>query len=117
MQALEFDLVAPPEDPPRNLTIIRGRNPFAGITVGNLSPALGEEIGMESGLSGVIVLRIAQRSTAARLGFRPNDIIRVVNGAEVNRVADLTQAAAEAKQRWLVEILRDGRPIQFEVSG
>lgn len=117
LRALEFDLVAPPEDPPRNLTKIEGRNPFAGITAGNLSPALGEEIGIEGGLRGVIVLRIEKRSTAARLGFRPHDIIRVVNGGSVKRVADLTRAAATRKQRWRVEILRGGRSIQFEVSG
>lgn len=116
-QALRFDLVAPPENPPRNLTRIRGRNPFAGVTVGNLSPALSEEIGVESGLNGVVVVGIDKRSTAARLGFRPHDIIRMVNGEKVRRVIDLERVAAESAPRWVVEILRDGRAIQFQVSG
>lgn len=117
LHALPFDLVAPPEDPPRNMTLIKGRNPFAGVTVGNLSPALGEEIGVDGSLDGVIVVRIEKRSTAARLGFRPHDIIRVVNGREVKRVIDLERAAAEPEQRWLMEIQRGDRSIQFQVSG
>jgi serine protease Do len=117
LRALPFDLVAPPEDPPRNLTLIKGRNPVAGITVGNLSPALGEEIGFDSGLNGVVVVRIEKRSTAARLGFRPHDIIRAVNGSQVKRVTDLERAAADRQKEWLLEIQRDGRSIQLQVSG
>ena len=117
MRALRFDLVAPPEDPPRNLTQIRGRNPFAGVTVGNLSPALNEEIGIDNGERGVVVVRIDGRSTAARLGFRPHDIIRMVNGARIDRVRDLSRATDRAQSRWQVEIERGDRAIQFEVSG
>ena len=117
LRTLQFDLVAPPETPRRNLTLIRGRNPFAGATVGNLSPALGEEIGVDLGLDGVIVVKIERRSTAARLGFRPHDVIRNVNGAPIERVTDLSRVTTETQPRWRVEILRDGRSIQFEVSG
>ena len=117
LRALPFDLVAPPENPPRNLTIIRGRNPFAGVTVGNLSPALSEEIGLESGLKGVVVVKIENRSTAARLGFRPHDIIRAINGVAVKRVTDLERTAADPKSRWNMEIQRGNRTIQFQVSG
>ena len=117
LRTLQFDLVAPPETPRRNLTLIRGRNPFAGATVGNLSPTLGEEIGVDLGLDGVIVVKIERRSTAARLGFRPHDVIRNVNGAPIERVTDLSRVTTETQPRWRVEILRDGRSIQFEVSG
>jgi Do/DeqQ family serine protease len=116
-RALQFDLIAPPETPPRNLTLIRGRNPFAGITVGNLSPALREEIGVDAAADGVIVVGIDERSTAARLGFRPHDIIRVVNGQRIERVGDLSQATADVQANWDVEIQRGDRTIQFEVSG
>jgi len=117
LSALPFDLVAPPENPPRNLTLIRGRNPFAGVTVGNLSPALSEEIGFESGLKGVVVVKIENRSTAARLGFRPHDIIRAINGVAVKRVTDLARTATDRKSRWNMEIQRGNRTIQFQVSG
>ena len=117
LRAVPFDLIAPPENPPRNLTLIRGRNPFAGVTVGNLSPALSEEIGLEAGLKGVLVVKIEKQSTAARLGFRLNDIIRAVNGVEVKRVIDLERSAADRKLRWQLEIQRGDRTIQIRVSG
>ncbi len=117
LRSLQFDLVAPPEDPPRNLTLISGRNPFAGATVGNLSPAFSEEIGIESSLKGVIVVKVDKRSTAARLGLRPNDIIRALNGAKMRRVIDLERTAAVPKPRWNIDLQRGTRTIQFQVSG
>jgi serine protease Do len=116
-RTLRFDLVAPPEDPPRNLTRIKGRNPFAGVTVANLSPALSAEISFGEEKSGVIVLRIERRSTAARLGFKPHDVIRKVNGFSIDRVADLARATSGAQANWRVQLLRGERVIQFEVSG
>ena len=117
LRSLQFDLVAPPEDPPRNLTLISGRNPFAGATVGNLSPAFSEEIGIESSLKGVIVVKVDKRSTAARLGLRPNDIIRALNGAKMRRVIDLERTTAVPKPRWNIDLQRGTRTIQFQVSG
>ena len=114
---LTFDLVVPPEDPPRNLTLLHGRNPFAGATVANLSPALGAELGIEDELSGVMVLKIEPGSTAARLGFRPRDIIRAVNGEPIARVRDLDAIVARRQRDWRIILRRGGRDIGFEVSG
>jgi serine protease Do len=113
---LTFALVAPPEDPPRNLTLLHGRNPFAGATVANLSPALDAELGIEGGLRGVILLKIQPGSTAAQLGFRPRDIIRAVNGDRVERVRDLHAITSGAPRSWRIIVQRDGRDIGFEVS-
>src|SRR3546814_3105858 len=43
---VSLELVAPPEDPPRDETTIKGRNPLAGAPVVNLSPAVAEELGV-----------------------------------------------------------------------
>jgi len=114
---LRFELVAPPEDPPRNPTLLRGRHPFAGALAVNLSPALNAELGMENGLSGVMLLKIQQGSTAARLGFRPRDIIREVNGAGIKLVRDLDRASSRQHDNWRIVLRRGGREIRFEVSG
>ena len=111
-----FALVAPIEDPPRNITRLSGRNPFAGARVGNASPALAEELNFDSAASGVIVLDVAARSTAARLGFRPRDIIREVNGERVEHVEDLKRIAAQRFKRWRMVVRRNGQNIGFEVT-
>ncbi len=116
-QTTRFSLVAPPEDPPRNLTLLRGRNPFAGATVGNLSPALGAEMGAEDMTEGVVLLGIQRGSTAERLGLRPQDIVREVNGKRIERVADLQEIADRPQERWRVVLIRGDRVLQFEVAG
>ena len=56
---LTMDMVPLPESTPRDLRKLLGQHPFDGITVGNLSPALAIEIGMEdSTQSGVVVLQV-----------------------------------------------------------
>jgi hypothetical protein len=41
-------LAAPPEDPPREKSPLDGRHPLSGATVVNLSPAVAEEMGLDS---------------------------------------------------------------------
>ena len=49
---IAFSVTAPPEDPPRDITQLGGRQPLAGATVANLSPALAEEIGFSGPVAG-----------------------------------------------------------------
>lgn len=114
---LPFNLVAPIENPPRDLTAIDGPNPFSGLEVGNLSPALAEEIGMKDSLAGVVVMKVDGRSTAARLGFKPKDIIREVNGETIETVQDLLRAGSREAGRWRLVIRRKDRNLRLEVRG
>ena len=80
-QKLEFVLVAPPEEPPRDRQLI-SRGPLAGMAVGNLSPALAQEMGMS-----VVDGASSQWRSAAGLprtgcGSGPRDIIVSMNGKE-----------------------------------
>ena len=73
-RAAAVTLIAAPETPPRSQTRLDGDNPFAGLVVVNLSPAVTEELGLEAGLSGVVVERL-EDGPARRVGFRSGDII------------------------------------------
>ncbi|MBL4721492.1 MAG: Do family serine endopeptidase [Alphaproteobacteria bacterium] len=115
-KTLMFALVAPVEDPPRNLSAVKGRNPFAGVRVGNLSPAVALELDFDDVASGVIVFDVVARSTAAGLGFKPHDVIREVNGAPIERVEDLKDAISQRATRWRIVLRRGGRDIGFEVT-
>ncbi len=53
-----FKLVAAPETTERAETLMEGKNPLQGMVVANLSPAVAEELGVPSSLSGVIALEI-----------------------------------------------------------
>ncbi|MEW5726598.1 MAG: DegQ family serine endoprotease [Pseudomonadota bacterium] len=110
-------LIPPPEIPPRDLTEIAGSNPFAGALVANLNPALAEEIGMDTGASGVVVLRIRRGSIAHRLRFQPGDIILKVNDRPVESVKDAKRALSAEARVWRVTIVRDGETLGLTVGG
>ena len=102
-------LIAAPEDPPRAEKTITGSNPFSGATVGNLSPAYAEELGVDDTLTGVIVSAVGGRSYARQLGLQPGDIILSVNGQGIKRVADLDAALEAGGRQWTIRISRDGQ--------
>ena len=94
-------LTAAPELPARNVTEIKGQGPLAGARVANLSPALAEELGLDSMAysDGVIILSIARMSPAYRVRLRPGDVIREVNHHKVETVAALIEKLDEGEVR------------------
>lgn len=106
-----------PEQPPREETTLKGRHPLSGATVANLSPALAEELGIDVFLDGVIVLKLARNTPAARLRLRPGDRILALNERDIDSVASLTRALAEVGRTWRVVINRGGRQITVEITG
>ena len=85
---LTVPLAAPPEDPPRDKTLLEGRQPLAGATVVNMSPAVAEEMGLSEWRSGVTVTNVQPGSYAARF-LRPGDMIVSLNGETMTSVADV----------------------------
>ncbi len=99
-----------PGDPQGERLTVRGRNPFQGAEVVELSPAFNEENGIDPFQSGVVVFSVNRRSAADYFGFQPGDRIVAVDGAGVNSLDDLQAAleAGEGQRRWPIEIDRRG---------
>lgn len=118
-QTLSLSLIAPPEDPPRDLTLLDGRNPLAGAEVANLNPALAEEMRFEGGLTaeGVVVTRVAARTPAASLGLRPGDMVLRVNTTDIARVADLRRALGVQARSWTISVRRNGQVLTTTIGG
>ena len=110
-------LVAPPEDPPRNETVLDGAQPLAGAKVINLSPAANDQLGLDPMSTGVMVTGVDRRSWARRYGLGPGDIIRTVNGRSVATVNSLEKELEAAQGRWTISIERDGRLVEIDVKG
>ena len=106
-----FKLVAAPETTDRAETLIEGRNPLQGMVVANLSPAVAEELGVPSSLSGVVALEI--KGGVAKRFFRKGDILLEVNGVSIASVDDLQRAVAVDESYWEFEINRGGRKLQM----
>ena len=110
---IRFDVIAPPETPPRNVTALAGRHPFSGASVADLSPALADELGIEGIERGVVVMEVRRGSAARRLGFRRGDIVLRINGGEPRSVAGLKRLLESADDRWKVSLMRDGKAVSY----
>ncbi len=105
-RSVRISLVRAPEEPPRNLTKLPNKHILAGATIGNLSPALAEELGLGNLIRGVIVLELAGGSRASRLRLRPGDILLKINDIEINNVSDAVNVIDEKKEEWRIAIRR-----------
>ena len=104
-------LVAAPETTERSETLMEGNNPLQGMVVANLSPAVAEELGVPSSLSGVIALEI--RNGPAKRFFRKGDILLEVNGVSIASVVDLQRAVTVDESYWEIQVNRGGRKLQM----
>ncbi len=111
----QVTMVGPPETIARADTMIEGRNPMAGATVANLSPAVADELGLPVNLEGVVMLK-ADRRPAARF-FKKGDIVLAVNGKKIGSVEALTAALADEQSFWRIAIKRGSRVLTLSVGG
>jgi Do/DeqQ family serine protease len=95
---------APPGGSPAPVTVT-GQNPLSGSRVVTLTPATAEQAGLDPFAQGVFIQALAPTGYAARVGFRPGDIIDEINGAPV-RSADQVQAQLNAGSGWTIGVQR-----------
>ncbi len=107
----------PPEVPPRDQTQLSGDHPFAGATVVNLSPAVAVERGLNAAQTGILVIDVARRSPAQRIGLRVHDRVVEINGARPETVAELQDVLAKSASRWSLSIRRGDRVLSVTVTG
>jgi S1-C subfamily serine protease len=104
-------------DTPREEVEIHARSPFVGATVANLSPALADELRLDSQSQGVVIVKVADASTAQTIGFRKGDIVVSVNNQKIEKSADLDRIARAGSRQWRVTINRGGQQISVMLSG
>jgi Do/DeqQ family serine protease len=105
---LTIFLVGPPETVPRDLRLIEGRSPFAGVEVINLSPAVAQEFGFDQ-TEGVMIVSVQPGSVANQVGFRQGDMIMQVNDRRVGNTFDLEEIANTRSRAWQIVFERNGR--------
>ncbi len=90
---------------PRELS---GRHPLSGARVVTLTPATAEASGLDPFADGVFIQALDNRGVAARIGFRPGDIIDQVNGQDIRDAAQLDRAMAQSST-WVIAVERNGQ--------
>ncbi|MGN6412114.1 MAG: DegQ family serine endoprotease [Nitrobacter sp.] len=104
-------------DTGRDEITITTPSPFQGAKVANISPALADELHLDSGAEGVVVTALTDDGMAANVGFRKGDIILVVNNKKIARTVDLERAVKEAGRLWRITLMRGGQQIQVMLGG
>jgi Do/DeqQ family serine protease len=104
-------------DTPREEIEIRARSPFLGATVANLSPALADELRLDTQSRGVVVVSVADGSTAQSIGFQKGDIVISVNSQKIERSTDLDRIARAGSRLWRVTINRGGQQMSVTFAG
>lgn len=102
-------LIPPPEVPARDAIELTDRSPLAGATIANLSPAVAEELDMDTASEGVVLLDVDEGGAAFRVGFQRGDIIVALNGTEVNSSKELERLTSRNVRAWEIVINRGGR--------
>jgi Do/DeqQ family serine protease len=104
-------------DRPRNEITVRTRSPLGGARLANLSPALADEIGLNTNETGVVIVDIEPGSLANRFNFRRGDIILSINGERIDDTRELARVADQPVYRWRMVVRRGGRDIAVEFGG
>jgi Do/DeqQ family serine protease len=111
-----ISLQTAPESP-RDEVEIRARSPFSGAKVANLSPALADELRLDTQAQGVVITGVVDGSTAQTIGFRKGDIVLSVNNQKIEKSADLDRVTRAGGRQWRVTINRGGQEISVMFSG
>jgi len=102
---------------PRDEVVIQARSPLLGAKVANLSPALAEELRLDTASEGVAIVDVANGSIAQSLGFRKGDVVVAVNEEQVATTADLQRAVTKPSRGWRVTVNRGGQQISYAFGG
>jgi len=102
-------LDAAPEKPLRDLRKLAGRSPFTGATIANLSPRVAQEVGLDTGKTGVVIVSVDRRSPASRFGFRPKDVLIEVNDEPVTSTEVMEEINSWRDGGWSYVLERNGK--------
>ncbi|WP_226886938.1 Do family serine endopeptidase [Nisaea nitritireducens] len=116
-EVVEVPMRAPLTLPEPDLRDMHGQHPMAGARVANLSPAFALEHGLDDMMRGVVIMKVARQSPAARVGLRPGDVVLKINDDEIDLVSDLEPALMSARNAWRISIRREGQVLTTEIKG
>ncbi|MER8953959.1 DegQ family serine endoprotease [Mesorhizobium sp. M0833] len=106
---MDIALERPPEGAKAAELTLRGRSPFSGAKVAELSPRLAQRLGLRTDVKGVTVVDVNRDSPAADFGFQPGDVVREVNGLTIDKAATLEQVAQQDTRWWRFTVERGGQ--------
>jgi Do/DeqQ family serine protease len=115
-QKLSIALETAP-DTGRDEITIKSRSPFQGAKVSNISPAVADELRLDSNIEGVVIIEVGDDAPAQGVGFKKGDVILNVNSQKISKTADLDRVTKESARFWRITVLRDGQQLSVTLGG
>lgn len=109
-------LARAPKPGPDDVRNLSGNHPFDGARVSNILPAVADELNLDE-TEGVVIVAVRSGGIAARLGFKPGDVILQVGRTKITDVITLDRITREPQGTWRVRIKRGGRVLKLQLSG
>ncbi len=110
-----------PETVARDTVLLKGHSPLQGAQAMNLSPAVLDELSLDSQTlgvtSGVVIADPGQDTLAAQFGFQKGDVIAEINGVAIRTTHDLVETTLQRASVWDLTISRAGQVIRTQIGG
>ena len=100
-------MIGPPELPPREERTLGARDVLEGLTIANVNPAVLAQYQLPILPSGVVVLNTGQ--IAPRIGLQKGDLLREIDGQEINSPMDAVRALRNARRSVSLVVERGGQ--------
>lgn len=114
---LNIKLEAAPERQADEIEI-SARSPFSGARISNFTAEIANRLRADPATAeGVVIVNIADGSTAQRVGLRPGDIVLEVNGTKIETTGDLEKIARQDAREWRLTISRGGQKRSVVLRG
>jgi serine protease Do len=89
--------------------------PMRGVQVQELTPDIRDQLGLKSGIKGVVVTDVADGSPASDAGLQQGDVIEQINREPVNSIADYNRLISQAGKQAVVLLVNRGGATTFVV--
>jgi serine protease Do len=90
-----------------------GNSPMRGVQVDKLTPQIRDQLGLNSGVNGVVVTEVTDGSPASDAGLQRGDVIEQVNRESVNSVADYERLVSQGGKQAVVLLVNRGGATTF----
>lgn len=110
-QDVDVTMITAPDSPPRDQVTLGRRDVLEGLTLARVNPAVQAELGLPSGIQGIIVLTPGRNG--AQIGIKRGDILLGVNGREVTAPSDVARLLQKAGRRVRIDLLRGNRRVRL----
>ncbi|MBR9843697.1 MAG: PDZ domain-containing protein [Rhodobacteraceae bacterium] len=97
-------MIVAPETPARDTLVTGRKSALPELTLSNINPAVIATYNLPLNASGVVVENPGP--VAARIGLRPGDILRSIDGSDIGATEDAKTALRNAKRSITLEIQR-----------